>query len=132
MQKFDYVYWDSGRTSKSDELIKKSFKNAEIMLIDEKLSHDGFDREGPKSDLWDLWILEKTSDDYLIHYYHWENWFHKGDKDQPYRFEFTNSLSELIVNEDMINRKYIYNTFLKYAKMCKSIKLINALEKISL
>ena len=132
MQQFDYVYWDSGYTSKCDELIKESFKNAELMLIEEKLSHDGFDIEGPKSDLWDLWILEKTSDDYLLHNFHWENWFCKGDKDLKYEFEFTNCLSEVIVNEDMKNRTYIYNRFLEYAKMCKATKLMNALEKIIL
>ena len=132
MQQFDYVYWDSGYTSKCDDLIKESFKNAELMIIDEKLSHDGFDIDGPKSDLWDLWILEKTSDDYLLHNFHWENWFCKGDKDLKYEFEFTNCLSEVIVNENMKNRIHIYNRFLEYAKMCKSTKLINALEKISL
>ena len=96
MQQFDYVYWDSGYTSKCDELIKESFKNAELMLIDEKLSHDGFDIEGPKSDLWDLWILEKTSDDYLLHNFHWENWFCKGDKDLKYEFEFNEVMKNSI------------------------------------
>jgi hypothetical protein len=132
MQKFDYVYWDSGYTSKGNDLIKESFNNAELMLIDEKLSHDGYDRDGPKSDIWDLWILEKTSDDYLLHNFHWENWFCKDDKYLKYELELTNSLSELIVNENMKNRTNIYNQFIKYAKLCKATTLLNSLNKIDI
>lgn len=48
-----------------------------IMGCEEILDHDGYDEYGSKSDLWDLFILYKETDKYLVDWYHWENWFEK-------------------------------------------------------
>jgi hypothetical protein len=55
-------------------LIDNILKDKNIIMACEYLSHDGYDRHGPQSNLWDLYII--FDDDLnVIHNYHWEDWF---------------------------------------------------------
>ena len=51
------------------------FKDKNIIYLKEYLSHDGFDRHGPQSNLWDLHIIIELNDDYIFYDYHWEDWY---------------------------------------------------------
>jgi len=56
---------------------KKSKRNP-IIYVKEELSHDGYDRYGPESNLWDLYIYIKNNktDEIIILNFHWEDWFY--------------------------------------------------------
>ena len=43
------------------------FKDKNIIYLKEYLSHDGFDRHGPQSNLWDLHIIIELNDDYIFY-----------------------------------------------------------------
>lgn len=64
----------------------------------ETLTHDGYDYYGPKSDIWDLYIVYKSDIGYLVQRYHRENWF--DGSDQQYQHYKNYSLkSEEELNE---------------------------------
>ena len=84
-----------------------TFNEKNIIIMFEKVSHDGFDEEGPESDLWDLYILEKTINDYIMHSYHRENWS-IGYKEDYYKL-YCLKLSE--VNLKIPFNKYLVNIF---------------------
>lgn len=66
-------------TQEANYIINRDFLNKNIAFIDEYLSHDGYDRFGPKSYLWDLYIVEDINNEFYFYDYHWENWFSKFD-----------------------------------------------------
>ena len=112
----DYTYYNDSFTN--NDVLETDFNTKEVILVKEELSHDGYDSLGPKSNLYNLWILEKTYDDYILYFYHFEDWFHPNN-DKIYKLENTYKLSELS------NTKYVYNKFLEFANLtnCKNIKL---------
>lgn len=54
------------------------YKN--IVRIFETIDHDGYDEYGPKSYLWDMYIVFKNNDDLIYHNYHHEEWFDINDE----------------------------------------------------
>jgi len=64
------------------DVLKENFQNANIIYLDEKLDHDGYDKYGPKSKLWDLHIIIELNNDYIFHDYHWEKWFSVNDEEK--------------------------------------------------
>ena len=58
----------------------KKSKSKPIFMVKEHLSHDGFDRYGPESNLWDLYVYTKNikTNEVIILNYHWEDWFYHG------------------------------------------------------
>jgi hypothetical protein len=58
----------------------KKSKSNPILYVKEHLSHDGYDRYGPESNLWDLYVYTKNNktDEIIILNYHWEDWFYHG------------------------------------------------------
>ena len=55
-------------------------KNNLVLVESYKLSHDGYDRHGPKSDLWSFFLIVKDSTN-KIYFQKWygEEWFVKGE-----------------------------------------------------
>jgi hypothetical protein len=119
-----YTFFNNQFSAISNDIIEKDFKKKEIMLIKEELSHDGYDSEGPKSDLYDLWVLTKTKDDYIIYYYHFENWFYGEEK--KYDLDKTYKLSKV---RDCKSLEYI--KFLEFAKLTNSKNIMIELELIN-
>lgn len=60
-----------------NEILTK-YKN--IVRIFETRDHDGYDEYGPKSNLWDIYIVFKDNNDLIYHNYHHEEWFCKNDE----------------------------------------------------
>jgi hypothetical protein len=68
----------SAKECVSNFLSEKNIKEHDI-LFHERLDHDGSDKYGHKSDLWDLFIFYKTQDksaatDFTVSFYHREDW----------------------------------------------------------
>jgi hypothetical protein len=79
------------------QCIDKFQEDESIYIINyvEKLDHDGYDDQGPKSNLWDLYVLYTNSvnGEYVIEYvnwYHWENCFLKDTKKEYQLYETFN------------------------------------------
>jgi len=51
-----------------------------IVRIFETKDHDGYDEYGPKSNIWDIYIVFKNNNDLIYHNYHHEEWFCKNDE----------------------------------------------------
>ena len=58
----------------------KKNKSNPIIYFKEELGHDGYDKYGPESNLWDLYIyiINNETDEIIILNYHWEDWFYHG------------------------------------------------------
>lgn len=62
--------------------VKKYYGKLDYEFIHHKiiLSHDGYDRYGPKSNLYDYIMWYKIKDTYYIDMWHTEQWYTKGEK----------------------------------------------------
>ena len=55
--------------------IQSTTKEGVISVV-EDLHHDGYDAEGPESDLWDFYVIFKDdAKEYRVDVYHREDWF---------------------------------------------------------
>ena len=69
----------------ADKLIQKSFNDAHIVDIFETLNHDGYDRDGPESNIWDLHMIVLENDVYTYYRFHCEDWFYNRPVEyEPY------------------------------------------------
>jgi hypothetical protein len=67
----------------------------DIVEVDEYLTHDGFDRYGPQSDIWMLEVYTFTDSRPYLHLYSWENWYQPGDSEAPYELIKTYTLDSM-------------------------------------
>ena len=68
-----------------DLLTQKKIKDS--CIVWEILEHDGYDEMGPKSNLWDLFIMDPDSKSpQLVQHFHREYWF-DGQDNEPYLWE---------------------------------------------
>ena len=58
------------------ELLETKFKDARIVDMFETLDHDGYDCDGPESNLWDLHMIVLEETGYIYYRFHCEDWFH--------------------------------------------------------
>jgi hypothetical protein len=75
------------------ELLETKFKDAYIVDTYETLSHDGFDYDGPESNLWDLHIIVLEETGYMYYNFHCEDWFHT--KRIAYELEYKASVESI-------------------------------------
>jgi hypothetical protein len=96
------------------QCINKYEENDNINIIDyqEKLDHDGYDKYGPESDLWDLFILykNKVSGEHFVDWYNWEDWYIK-DSIKGYTLYNTFNMNELRNNKKSIIEEKIFKMF---------------------
>lgn len=63
---------------------KKLFEpnfNGEILFRKEYLDHDGFDEDGPESNIWSLFFIVKEDDKFILYEYYRSYYFYQQDKD---------------------------------------------------
>lgn len=60
---------------------KKKPDTRHVISFRETRGHDGYDAEGPKSDLWDFFVIALENGEHVYYNYHWENWF-QGDPEE--------------------------------------------------
>jgi hypothetical protein len=112
----DYSY-----TKEAKNVIKNDFDNKNIVFIGEYLSHDGYDRFGPKSNLWDLFIIEDNGTNFIFYEYYWENWFTEYQS-HGYDFEKKKNLENCTFSElEKIIKRMDGNTDVKLKDLVKSL-----------
>ena len=116
-----------------NNILKRYFKDKDIIYIKEILEHDGYDKYGPESNLWTLYIIIKDNNNYILHRYYYEDW-HQNEEylnfdvnnDSLYDFESSNILNE-IENYDFY-RLYKYKNEINNNEIEKILDIMN--EKI--
>jgi len=64
------------------EKIKKGCVEGRAIVAMETLEHDGYDEDGPKSNLWDLYVIDKATR--IVQIYHREDWFYWREEKKAY------------------------------------------------
>ena len=102
----------------NSDVIYQDLFESEILYIKKIISHDGADRDGPKSHIVDLSIIIKVNDedenenedfDYIFLNYHKELWYGHSGNDYDFKLDFFCKLSE-------VKSFYDINHFNKYLK----------------
>ena len=60
-----------------NEVIKRDFINndKDVVFATQIIEHDGYDRYGPESDLFTLYIFTKEDNEYVLYRYYYEYWY---------------------------------------------------------
>jgi len=72
-------------TKNAQNILNKYFNEKDIVCFGEILEHDGYDKYGPQSNLWTLYIITKKKDEesldniYIIYRYYFEDWYEKRE-----------------------------------------------------
>ena len=66
-------------------VIHKNYLIDNVKEIKIEVSHDGYDQYGPKSYLYDMYILHYVKDELYLSIWHRENWF-TGLEDEKYYY----------------------------------------------
>lgn len=103
-QLFQNLQFTYGNLTSDGNSILNKFK--ETFFVLESLDHDGCDKNGFKSNLWDLYIIEINEDNnYTLYNYHREDW--KRDLEEEYELIFKKNLLE-IVNTEIFDKFYSF------------------------
>jgi hypothetical protein len=79
------------------------FDNKNIIDYKQFLAHDGYDADGPESNLWDLVIVTREGNKYVYYNYHREDWF-SGEKEQY-------ELYSVYINNDLVRLDNVMGMF---------------------
>ena len=98
----------------AESLINNYLLDKNIIIAIEYLAHDGYDKYGPESNLWDIYVVEDISNnEFIIYNYHWEDWFRRNNNCEEKEFNLTNY--ELYLKENLLDaKKYILSCIEKY------------------
>ena len=103
LQNLEFSY---GNLTSDGTIILNKFKD--IFFVLESLDHDGSDRCGFKSDLWDLYLIEiNENNNYTLYNYYREDWKSKTDLKEEYELIFKKDLLE-IVNTVIFDKLYSF------------------------
>lgn len=116
-------YSNHGKRLISDQFSTRD--DIKIIYVKEFLSHDGCDKYGPKSDIWDLYICFKNISTGNYNYCHYvaENRFHKDNKIE-YELDTDNISSKYLVTHYYPGQyfgdthTYMYSVFRVVNKLC--------------
>jgi hypothetical protein len=87
MSTMSAIVYSFNISSAAKKLICETHTNEEIVSAHETLSHDDNDDDGPKSNLYDLFLVIKDGKNYNYYYYHRENWYMGTPEEQMYYLE---------------------------------------------
>ena len=80
----------------ANNFIRETHPNDNILYVDEEITHDDFDHDGPLSNLHDLCVvindLENMQE--IHYYYHCENWYTGTPTDYTFYLEYTKYISK--------------------------------------
>ena len=77
-------------------VINKNYLIENIKDIKIEISHDGYDKYGPKSNLYDMKILHYDNQKLYLSLWHRENWFTGQDDEKYYYHDKTLNLNNLL------------------------------------
>jgi hypothetical protein len=125
-QLFQNLQFTYGNLTSDAMIILNKFK--ETFFVLESLDHDGCDKYGFKSDLWDLYIIETNEDNnYRVYNYYREDW--KTDEKEDYELTSKKDLLE-IVNTEIFDKFYSFAIRKNNNKLKKLLD--NIFEKINI
>ncbi len=92
--------------------IIRIMSNKNILLYDYYLTHDGYDVDGPQSDLYDIFMITVENDKYIYYEFHFENWYSsiKEEIELVKSFELNNK--SILRLKDEYHIKYSNDDFL--------------------
>ena len=111
LEKSKTLFADSRDLNKSQvALVIKSYFGYVPIGWRYELSHDGYDRFGPKSNLHYLFIVvyHKVTKKYQIHQWHYEKWFHDNDETE-FKYWGEMSLLDYRQNRCYFNEKHKFD-----------------------
>ncbi len=99
-----------------DEKIRQYFSDKNIIWITQEINHDGYDIYGPKSNLYDLYFVEKIENQnkYALYHYHTENWYDRREDYKIYSLYRKKIVNEIDINIDILSSK---EEIIKYIKI---------------
>ena len=111
-------------THYAKDIIKNDFFNKDIVFIEEYISHDGCDKYGPKSNILDLFIIEKIDNSYIFNNYHLEKWYTPHD-DKEYYFSNKNDIHDCKLNDmRQIIERINKNTDIEFKSLLENMYLL--------
>ena len=85
------------------------YSDKKLIYTLEELSHDGYDMDGPESNLFDLYIIYHKNNKYYMDAWHREDWFVEVTP-EPYelyeRFEVTKEFIEETIKQNKVEHDY--------------------------
>jgi hypothetical protein len=78
--------------------IERTLKNKNVIYCKYHVSHDGYDKHGPKSNLYDYYIIVNENGDYIFYSFHKERWYTEND-DEDFELWEMMPLSKLTKND---------------------------------
>lgn len=85
-------------TTPAQTILEKLEPSEKVVTYLEEITHDGYDQDGPLSDIFDLFFITLKDDYYVFYAYHREDWFH-GKVDKEYELVDKNYVKNIILNE---------------------------------
>jgi hypothetical protein len=85
-------------TTPAQTILGKLEPSEKVVTYLEEITHDGYDQDGPLSDIFHLFFITLKDDYYVFHAYHWENWFYK-ETVKEYKLVKKNYVKNIILNE---------------------------------
>jgi len=70
---FSFLYTGMDHVSEEGGRVLERFRLDDGVVVFETLQHDGYDADGPQSDLWDLYLIWPETG--TVEAYHREDWF---------------------------------------------------------
>jgi len=124
----------------SSDLIHNELFDQKILYINKNIGHDGYDSDGPKSNIIDLDIIIKDEEnEYIFLNYHKENWFCGNNNDNEYNLGNSCILSKVESFYDLnkfniyLKQPYVDPDFVeKYNIKREEVKIIEALPETRL
>lgn len=121
-------------TTEAKNLLAKLDPDEKPIAVIEDLSHDGYDKYGPESDLWDLDFITQKNGEYIYYSCHWENWFHKGTV-KEYDIQTRNLVKNILLNRyafsKVIALSHQDDTLRSYVRKLHKPKTITRLLEVS-
>ena len=103
MSSISALCMDYSLTTPAKNILATLHQDEKVIAIQEDLSHDGYDKDGPESDLWDLDFITQKNGEYIYYSCHWENWFHKGTV-KEYDIQVRNLVKNMLINSYGFNK----------------------------
>ncbi len=109
--KLGFIYVGFRGPCETNDIIR-IMSNKNILLYDYYLTHDGYDVDGPQSDLYDIFMITVENDKYIYYEFHFENWYSsiKEEIELVKSFELNNK--SILRLKDEYHIKYSNDDFL--------------------
>lgn len=134
MSSISALCMDYSLTTPARNILANLPPDEKVVAIQEDLSHDGYDKYGPESDLWDLDFITQKDDLYIYYSCHWENWFHKGTV-KEYDIQVRNLVKNMLLHsygfKKIVDLSYQDDNLRSYVRKLHRPKTIMRLLEIS-